>query len=294
VPLVEASNAIDEKRGNERGVAIGLGNLADDQLKIGALAAAEESLRRGITLCQEIGDEFREAAGRQELGRLLAYTGAFEEAGRELTLGSVYFKKVGYAYDLARAYQALADLFTGKLDEALTNAMKAREDADAAGHVGRLERNIIRAEWLLGAAHRVRGELAQAEPHLEGALHRCRRINLIETEPNILLELARLRHAQAQEKVRRTSEVRRTWEAEALSLAREALEIADRCQYRLVQADCHNFLAELALEAGNHQKAQEHAETARERAWCDGPPHRYEAAFQEAERLLERIESLKH
>ena len=90
--------------------------------------------------------------------------------------------------------------------------------------------------------------------------------------------------------VRRTSEVRRTWEA----LAQEALDIADRCQYRLVQADCHNFLAELALEAGDRQKAQEHAETARERAWCDGPPHRYEAAFQEAERLLGKIESLKH
>ena len=101
--------------------------------------------------------------------------------------------------------------------------------------------------------------------------------------------------------------MRRTWEAEALSLAQEALDIADRCEYRLVQADCHNFLAELALalseagpeprrrveglEAGDLQKAREHAETARERAWCDGPPHRYEAAFQEAERLLERIAS---
>jgi hypothetical protein len=103
-----------------------------------------------------------------------------------------------------------------------------------------------------------------------------------------------------------------------LSLAQEALDIANRCGYRLVQADCHSFLAQLTLapseagpacpehsrgeprrrveglEEGDIQKAQEHAETARERAWCDGPPHRYEAAFQEAERLLEKIESLKH
>jgi glutamine synthetase len=106
----------------------------------------------------------------------------------------------------------------------------------------------------------------------------------------------------AQETVRCISEVRRTWETEALSLAQEALEIADRCEYRLVQADCHNFLAQLALalsgveglEADDRQKAQEHAETARERAWCDGPPHRYEAAFQEAERLLEKVGSPKH
>jgi hypothetical protein len=77
-------------------------------------------------------------------------------------------------------------------------------------------------------------------------------------------------------------------------LAQEALDIADRCEYRLVQTDANLVLAELALAEGNRQKAQEHAETARKRAWCDGPPHRYEATFQEAERLLEKIESLKH
>jgi hypothetical protein len=51
------------------------------------------------------------------------------------------------------------------------------------------------------------------------------------------------------------------------------------CEYRLVQAGCHNFLAGLALEEGSRQKAQEHAESACEWAWCDGPSHRYEAAF---------------
>jgi hypothetical protein len=58
----------------------------------------------------------------------------------------------------------------------------------------------------------------------------------------------------------------------SLSLAQEALDIADRCEYRLVQTNAHLVLAELALAEGNRQKAQEHAETARERAWCDGPP----------------------
>jgi hypothetical protein len=81
---------------------------------------------------------------------------------------------------------------------------------------------------------------------------------------------------------------------EVLSLAKEALDIADLCGYRLVQADAHLVLAQLALEAGNLPEARRHAETARERAQCDGPPHRYEAAFLEAERLLEEIGSLKH
>jgi len=269
----------------KRDLATGLVNLALDQIRLGALAAAEENLRRAIELGHESEDEFEKGSERQELGRLLTYCGEFAQSEQELHAAlTTYEQREHFAPGVyqewqgkAWAYRALCALLMDDAKAALAAARRARELAD----VGRVERDIIQAEWLLGAAHRARGELAQAEPHLEEALRRCRRINLIELEPNILLELARLRQAQARE-------------AEALSLAQEALDIADRCQYRLVQADCHNFLAELALEAGDRQKAQEHAETARERAWCDGPPHRYEAAFQEAERLLERIESLKH
>lgn len=74
-----------------------------------------------------------------------------------------------------------------------------------------------------------------------------------------------------------------------VEIAREALSIADRCGYRLKQADCHNFLAQLAFDADNPEEARRHAETALERAACDGPDHRYEVAFQEAQRLLEEI-----
>lgn len=45
VSLFEQSNTIDEKRGNKKGVAIGLGNLATQQSVISALAAAQEALR---------------------------------------------------------------------------------------------------------------------------------------------------------------------------------------------------------------------------------------------------------
>jgi hypothetical protein len=36
-------------------------------------------------------------------------------------------------------------------------------------------------------------------------------------------------------------------------------------------------------------EAREQAEVAKERAWCDGPPHCYKPALEEAERLLEEI-----
>ena len=75
VPLCERNAEYDEGHGRKEHLAIGLGNLADDQLKIGALRAAEANLRRHIALYREIEGEFNEAIGHAELGRLLAYRG---------------------------------------------------------------------------------------------------------------------------------------------------------------------------------------------------------------------------
>jgi len=104
------------------------------------------------------------------------------------------------------------------------------------------------------------------------ALTRDRKINLVEDEPDILLEFAKLRFQQDHN-------------TEALKHAEEALQIADRCEYRLKQADSHNFLAEFYLDAKDTGKAQAHAETAKERAECG-----YVPALEKAEKLLAEIE----
>jgi len=80
VPLLEMQIGIREKQGIKASVAIGLGNLADDQLKLGELAAAEQSLRRQIELGQDTEDGTIETSGHRELGRLLAYQGAFSDS----------------------------------------------------------------------------------------------------------------------------------------------------------------------------------------------------------------------
>jgi tetratricopeptide (TPR) repeat protein len=95
----------------------------------------------------------------------------------------------------------------------------------------------------------------------------------MEFEPDILLAWARWHRAAGHAQ-------------EARECAEEALQIANRCEYRLVQADAHNLLARLALDEGDFKEAQKHATIARERAWCDGPPHCYKPALDEAEKLL--------
>jgi tetratricopeptide (TPR) repeat protein len=302
VPLYEQQIAIREKQGVKRSVAIGLGNLALNQIRLGELAAAEGNHRRRIELCREVKEEFEEAVGHQELGRLLAYQGAFDEAARELDASYQYDEEHSDRQGQCRdwAYRALRDLLMGQPEAALEAARRARELADVRSY----EVDIIWAEWLLGAAlvalspwpplpqaEAVGAEagaaLAEAEPHLTEALTRCHRINLVDLEPDILLAWARWHHAGANTD-------------QAHQDAQEALAIADRCEYRLKQAEIHNFLARLAWERvdelrgmGDEEgaaqalaEAWEQAEIAKERAWCDGPPHCYKPVLEEAERLL--------
>jgi len=285
VPLFRMQNDLQEKAGNKRNLAIGLGNLAGDQAMLGELAAAERGLRRSVELCREVKDKFREASGHGELGPLLAYQGAFAEAAEELDTAVTAFERQHELQSqcIVWAHRSLRALLMGDAGAAVKAARRARGLADeVARSEYPYERDIIHAEWLLGAAlvaqaGEAKGDtaetLADAEAHLTEALNRCRRINLIELEPDILLAWARWHHAKGDGHLAREA-------------AQQALAIADRCEYRLKQADIHNFLARLALDAADRPAAGEHARMGYDRAWCDGPPHCYKPALEEAARLL--------
>jgi tetratricopeptide (TPR) repeat protein len=269
VPLLGRANKLYEKT-NEKNLAVGLDNLAGiGHIPLGDLKSAESNIRRSVDLCQEIKYEYQEAVGHEWLGLLLVYQGKFEESEKELAKSTKYCEKVddkqGICVD--EAYRSLRALLMSNAEQALSSAKKARELAD----VFKVERDIIRAELLLGASYLAKGDLKEAEKHLSEALVRDRKINLVELEPDILLELAKLRFAQKRKE-------------EALELAEEALEIADRSEYRLKQADIHNFLAEFYIDAGDFTKAKEHIKIAKERAECG-----YKPAMDKAEKLAKLI-----
>ncbi len=117
----------------------------------------------------------------------------------------------------------------------------------------------------------------EVENFLVAALTRCRKINLVELEPDILLAWARW-HS-----------VRGDMQA-ALISAKEALDVADRFGYRLKQADIVIFLAQHALEQEKDKaKAKQYSEEAKKLATCDGPPYYYKVVYEEAERMLEKL-----
>jgi tetratricopeptide (TPR) repeat protein len=274
ISLFKMANEILKKQDSKRNLAVRLGNLADNQIKIGELNAAEANLRRRIEICREINDEFEEAVGHNSLGLLLAYRGKFMKSEHELNVAQKDFddfvKKGGSTnyISVVRACKSIRFHLMSNADGALKSAKKARELVD----VEKVERDIICAEYLLGAAHLMKRNFVEAEEHLTEALTRDRKINLVEFEPDILLEFAKHRLEQNHKE-------------EALKFAEEALQIADRCEYRLKQADIQRFLAEYYLDAGDLKLAKNHGEIAKERAECGHKP-----ALEKAEKLLNEIE----
>lgn len=291
-PLIEAQNVLQQSEGNYRDLAIGLGNLGDDQLKLGRLEVADANLRRRTQLCQSLRENFEEAVGHQELGRLLAYQGQFREAAEEIHLSTCYWKDTSYQQGLCldESYRALSALLSSNANAALTAARESvtfwEKDAEEDYPV---ERNLVRVDWLLGWSlvalaleeqQRRDERLEDAETHLAEALNRCRQINMIDHEPDILLAWARWHRVKGNSDQARAHAV-------------EALSVADRCEYRLCQADIHNLLARLDIEAGDRNSAVKHAQTGYKRAWCDGPPHCYKPALDEADRLLKELKAPK-
>ena len=283
VPLLKMHNALQEELGDMTNLAVGQENLAGVQLELGELRAAERNLRRSIEWGQENDQRSVEASGRTDLGRLLAYRGAFDEAARELDAALVIQRESGLPQSQAlnwlyRAQLALLRQEPQAVLEAAQLALQLVEEATDSAPLSYSERNLVWAHWLLGAAHHELGQAVAAEEHLGEALVRCRRITLVELEPDILLTWARWYQANGDR-------------VQAMNSVQQALSIAQRSAYRLKKAEIGNFMARLALDGGNDDEARKEAEAARESAWCDGPPHCYRPALDEAEGLLDLLSS---
>jgi tetratricopeptide (TPR) repeat protein len=308
VPLFEMQIAIREKQGIKKSVAIGLGNLACmAQIYIGALSAAERNNRRRIELTREIADDGSEAIGHLELGLVLTYLGAWQNAEQGLTIAEKVFDKYGAGQtnyvSVVRAYHAQRFLLMARsnpqssienLKSAIKCAQRALELADeTAKTLYSHPRDYVRAYWLLGSAYRANNELTLAEENLSKALNLCRQINLAEMEADILLDVARLRYASHKSSGTSQDDLK-----DAQEKASEALTITERSGYVLQGADVNLFLAELALagyrleglKVGSDKEAAKfHAQEALRLATCDGPPYYYKVAYEEAERFLEQL-----
>jgi tetratricopeptide (TPR) repeat protein len=272
-------------------------NIATYQLAIGRLTDAEHNLRLQVDLSSEIMNEFFVSVGHQNLARVLSYCGMWQEADQELSLSFEFnIKQNDYqGLSIDWAYRALCLLFMAReaviinqpsvnyIKSSVERAQRALEFADETAKTQYPHpRDYVRVHWLLGSTYRANNELTLAEENLSEALKGCREINMVDHEADILLELSKLRHAQGDS-------------AEALRLAQEASFITERSGYVLTGADVNLFLATLSLEGigdqglGNREQARKYAEEALRLATCDGGEYTYKVAYDEAEKLLEKL-----
>jgi tetratricopeptide (TPR) repeat protein len=175
---------------------------------------------------------------------------------------------------MGRAYRALGFFLDGAPQAALAELELAkRHTSSSDGADSRIWCSWLRAATLL-ALHRHE----EAGASLDEALTDCRKTGLVELEASIL-----------------TTRARWLWKAGALDSAREALseaqEIAERCEYRLQQADLHNLRAEIHFAVGEGEPARAEATLALERATCDGGSFAYRHGLQSAQRLLEKLDN---
>lgn len=282
-------NDIRERQNDKKNLAIGLDNLTDDLHKLGQLREAEAAARRSIALCQEIEDHSRGAVGQQQLGQGLTLRGTWNEASQALTRAFEQWEKENDSQGksvvsalCAQHALGLARLAGGDPAPHLAAALQAAQAAldfseESARQTYPTERDYVQAYRLLGAAQRLAGQHALAEQHLTHALSRCRRINLVELEADILIDLARLRAAQGDA-------------AAANDLLNEAWDIAERCEDVIQGADAQLELAYLARQRGDLAAARDHARHAHRLATCDGPPdYTYKVAYELSAALLREL-----
>src|SRR5216683_1182294 len=283
VQLLRVSIYVDQEHGDKEKLAAALWNLAVQQQVLGRLSVSEQNLRESIALCREIHDPFNEAKAHQYFALLRAYQGIFKESSRHLDIASSLFKEADATASegIVWAYRSLYLLLAEDIPSALAAAEHARKLADLECN----ERDIIRSEWLLGWASVRLGSqkneqatklLQGAELHLRDALDRCRHMNMVDYEADLLLAWARLHYAKSDND-------------QAKECATEALAITNRSAFRLLRADIHNLLAQLGIADGNWREAKDHAQAAFADAVCDGAPYCYMPALEKAKHLLDRI-----
>jgi tetratricopeptide (TPR) repeat protein/transcriptional regulator with XRE-family HTH domain len=273
IPLFSAALKLNETAGLHEATRAALVHIAEAHFHIGQFANVTAALQRLIDISDEPCSDIHRAMGHQYFGRLLAYEGAYDASKDALDIAqSIFEKKDPPALGMVCAFRAVRALWMGDSAGGQQAAASARR---IAGEVGS-ERDIVRALWLEGAAAVGMGQLDAAERDLSEALARCRKINLLALEPVILLEFARMRRQVSQR-------------IEAVALVNEALTTADRCGYRLNQAELHHLLAQLAIDAGDYESGRTEGEKALEYARCDGHPHCYMRIMVESSALLKEL-----
>jgi tetratricopeptide (TPR) repeat protein len=177
----EAAFANAETLGDDRGIAITLGQLATIASLEGDHAAAEERYRQALDGFIKCGDSHSEASVRHQIGRLFCKTERWQEAEESLREAERLWEKLGDRRGLGMTRDLLEEVMKriDRLDEAEESCGKALEAGQSASDPLAAGRRLDRLAKLLLQRP---GELGEARRHAEQALALKQRLDPVAGE----------------------------------------------------------------------------------------------------------------
>lgn len=256
-----------ETQGLTSEVSFGLRNILRQHVLSGEIGQAYEINQRHIKLADEGDQKSLRALSHRDLGLLKSISGDYDGAKEELNAAERIFiglddkRRIGMVY----SYRARLSNWVGDANTGLVDARKAYELAC----IEQQPRDLIWAQWQMGCAYRLTSDINKSETCLQSALQLCRDGGMVDLEPEILIETARLilQIIKANPgKIRNPKQY-----------VDDALSIISRCGYRLFRADASNTYARIALEQGDLATALRRAREAKEFASCGSYVYRFAA-----------------
>lgn len=247
VDLLMQALELNRKMGRRAGEAVVLTNMGTLQYHLGALARSAEYTRAALAAYREVGNLGGEGLALSNLGITHVYLGQREQAWAYLAEGQRIFDRIGDRIGLAEGGYAFAKLHSeaGDYEDAEKHAVAAIELAEGAGDgalAGICQAELSHIRFALGRSSDVVGRC-------EAARASARSSNNVYAELWTVIFLARAYAV--------TSRLE-----EAHDTASEAVELAVRWGYRLLEGEARRVLGEVLLDSGDPDGAARSAELA--------------------------------
>jgi tetratricopeptide (TPR) repeat protein len=246
-------------------------NLSDLQFKISEIEKGLESAKRALKMAEKAGSDEDIVSSKAYLAHLLYLSGAMKEAEKWFREADEFEGKISShrLYSLPGIFYA--DFLTSL--KKVGNALKLTRLNLNICQRNKAVNDISRCHRCLGAIERIKGNLNEAEAHLQEALELGRKVSMPELEIEALLEYGRLYLAKHKYK-------------DALNVGNEVLRICQRTGFLLYEPDAEVILAKAYLA----QKDIGQARTLANSVLSKAQKMSYKLAENDAENLLKEIE----
>jgi tetratricopeptide (TPR) repeat protein len=238
---------LNRKMGRRPGEAVVLTNMGTLQYHLGALATSAEYTLEALAAYREVGNVGGEGLALSNLGIAYVYMGQREQAWAYLTEGQRIFDRIGDRIGLAEGGYGFAKLHSeaGDYEDAEKHAAAAIELAEGAGDgalAGICQAELSHIRYALGRSSDVVGQCTAARASAKSS-------NNVYAEVWTVILLAR-----AYAVTGRLDEAHET--------ATEAVGMAARWGYRLLEGEAHRVLGEILHDRGERDAAVRSAEAA--------------------------------